>query len=340
MRKNIFNSLMLAGVLLAPMALTSCLNSDEETIVLEEYKTTGRSLQEDYFTIENAEYQQGTFPASTDGSSIGTVTLNNQALSGGMNFITVRTARPYKYFYVGVEGVSGYYVYRPSGYTRDGNYYVYTIPVYYTPNYGEDIDMKISGETEGGDRSDPYQAHVKYVESQSGDLNINLTFTTAKDVDLHLIMPSGREIYYGNRGEKDSEGNQIYGLDHDSNAGCRIDNLNNENIFIPASMVEAGTYHVYVNLYSNCDRSVGPTTWSVAARFRGAYVTNLLNSGRNPMSGSYAAGASAGDKTEVIRFTITESQVTRANGAARFGSFFPIPLSDMDMMKLEEASWK
>ena len=339
MRKNVFNCLMLAGVLLAPMALTSCLNSDEETIVLEEYKTTGKSLQEDYFTIENAEYQQGAFPASTDHSTIGTVTLNNQALSGGMNFITVRTTRLYKCFYVGVEGVSGYYVYRPATYTRDGSYYVYTIPVYYTPSYDEDIDMKISGETEGGDRSDPYQAHVKYVESQSGDLNINLTFTTAKDVDLHLIMPNGTEIYYGNRGETDANGTQIYGLAHDSNAGCRIDNLNNENIFTPASMVMAGTYRVFVNLYSNCDRTVGPTTWSVAARFRGAYVTNLLNNGRNPMSGSYVANASSGDKTEIIRFTISESQVTRAR-AAQFGSFFPIPLSDMDMMKLEEASWK
>ena len=340
MKKNFFNGLMLAGLLLAPMALTSCLNSDDETIVLEDYKANGKSLQDDYFTIENAEYQQGAFPASTDGSSIGTVTLNNQALSGGMNFITVRTTRVYRCFYVGIDGVSGYYVYRPTTYTREGSYYVYTIPVYYTPNYGEDIDMKISGETEGGDRSEPYKGHVAYVESQSGDLNINLTFTTAKDVDLHLLMPDGTEIYYGNRGEQDSAGNQIYGLDHDSNAGCHIDNLNNENIFIPASMVKAGTYRVFVNLYSNCDTSVGPTTWSVAARFRGSYVTNQLNGGLNPMNGSYAARASSGDKTEVIRFTITEAQVTRAAGGATFGSFFPIPLNDMDKMKLEEASWK
>lgn len=340
MRKTIFNSLMLAGLMLAPMAMTSCLNNDEETIVLEEYKASGKSLQEDYFTIEDAEYQQGNFPTATNGESIGTVTLNTQALSGGMNFITIRTLRPYKYFYVGIEGVSGYYRYHPTGYTREGNYYVYTIPIYYTPKFGEDIDMKISGETDDGGRTDPYQAHVKYVESQSGDLNINLTFTTAKDVDLHLVMPNGTEIYYGNRGESDSQGHQIYGLDHDSNASCRIDNLNNENIFIPASMVMGGTYHVYVNLYQNCNKNVGPTTWSVAARYRGVYVSNLLNNGRNPMSGAYAANASSGDKTEVIRFTISESQVTRAHGTTQFGSFFPIPLSDIDMMKLEEASWK
>ncbi len=37
MRKNVFNSLMLAGLMLAPMAMTSCLNNDEETIVLEEF---------------------------------------------------------------------------------------------------------------------------------------------------------------------------------------------------------------------------------------------------------------------------------------------------------------
>ncbi len=39
MRKTIFNSLMLAGLMLAPMAMTSCLNSDDETIILEVVNT-------------------------------------------------------------------------------------------------------------------------------------------------------------------------------------------------------------------------------------------------------------------------------------------------------------
>ena len=339
MKKKILNGLMLACLFMASATLISCLNSDDETIVLENEPTNGKSLRDDYFTIEDGEFHNGNVPSSTDNSDIGTVTFNNQALSGGMNFITIRTTRIYKVFYISVEGVNGYYTYTPSSPTRDGNYYIYTIFVYYSTKFSEDITMYISGETSDGTVSKPYPGHVTYIESKSGDLNINLTFTTAKDVDLHLVLPNGTEIFYGNRGGiKDGV---AYGLDHDSNAGCEIDNLNNENIFIPASLVTEGTYKVYVNMYANCNTSVGPTTWSVAARYKGTYVTNQLNNGRNPMNGSYAAAARNGDMTEVIRFTLTSSQVSRGLVPfADFDAWKPIPLNEMDQMKLEEAGWK
>ena len=301
-----------------------------------------KSLLDDYFTIENAEFHEGSFPESTDGSEFGTVTLNSQALSGGMNFITIRTERNYKTFYIGIEGINGYLAYTPSEPTWDGQNYVYTylIPVYFSIKFNRDIIICICGETEDGEISKTHKGNVTYVESQSGDLNINLTFTTLKDVDLHLLLPDGTRIYYGNRGGTNEDG-ESYGLDHDSNAACHIDGLNNENIFIPASLVTDGTYRVFVDLYSNCDPSEGPTNWSVAARYKGEFVANELNEGRNPVNGFYTADAHNGDMTEVIRFTLTSVNNSRSFASyADFKIWEPIPLSDIDQMKLEEASWK
>jgi hypothetical protein len=347
MKKNLFFGLAVAGLFLTSASLLSCQSNDDDTAILE--SPSSGSLEDEYFTIEGAVYKGDQFPSSTSDGEIGTVTVNSQALSGGMNFITVRTTTQYKVFYVGIEGVRGYYIYTPTNYTKDGSYYIYQIPIYYSVNYNKDITMIISGETTDGKVPKKYPTPIKWVESQSGDLNINLTFSQAKDIDLHLIMPNPNgegtiEIYYGNKGysyTKEDGTSGRWGLDHDSNAGCSIDNLNNENIFIPAAFVKPGTYTVKVNMYQNCNSNLGPTTWSVAARYKGAFVSNQLTTYRtNPATGSYAANAARGDKTEVIKFTITQDQISRGLSPIVLESFRPLPLDDMAQMKLEEAEWE
>lgn len=171
-------------------------------------------------------------------------------------------------------------------------------------------------------------------------IEVKLAFSNSKDVDLHLYTPSGEHIYYGNRGGTytDEDGNEIsYGLDIDSNAGCTLDNINKENIYIPAQLVEDGTYTVVVDMFSNCNPSIA-TSWSIVARYQGEMIRPV--SGSNPASGTYPVGAGSGDMTEVMTFKIHNGSVTRGGEAADIRSnwkFTPSPLSESARAKVEAA---
>lgn len=315
-------------------ALASCSDDDNSPATSE--------LEQEYFSIENAQYQDGQFPSATVPTTLQGVSVNDRALSGGMNFITIVSDVRYNRFFIGVQGVEGYWEYVPDTPVNrsegDDESITYIIPVNYSTGYSSDITMLISGEDEDGGITEPYETEITYVESQSGDLNINLTFSNAKDVDLHLVMPSGEMIYYGNPGgsAQTVDGHTVsYGLDHDSNAGCDIDNLNNENIYIPAELIQAGTYTVIVNMYANCSPSIA-TSWSVVARYKGVEVNNEI--GSNPASGVYPAGQSEDDMTQAIRFTLDEGVSPSAvNNQIKVGSVKATPLSPKSLQKLEAA---
>lgn len=217
-----------ATLALAALTFTSCSDDDKGP----ESKS---ELEDKYFTIENATYSESSMPEATSTSTIDGLTINNQALSGGMNLITIISQETYRKFFIGVEGVEGHFIYTPQSTDDMSGYHSYTIPVMYSTNYDQDITMAVSAETAEGKITIATKAPVSFVESKTGALDIKLVFSNAKDIDLHLIMPSGAEIYYGNRGGNVelADGSVIsYGLDHDSNAACYIDNLNNENIYI------------------------------------------------------------------------------------------------------------
>jgi hypothetical protein len=89
---------------------------------------------------------------------------------------------------------------------------------------------------------------VNTTAAGSDRLQASLNWSHPVDMDLHLVTPSGAEIYFGNRA--DATGGA---LDLDSNAACGIDGINNENISWAQSEPPAGEYVVYVNLWSRCD---------------------------------------------------------------------------------------
>ena len=323
----------MCSLFLGMMAFVACDDDDKDSI---------SELEKNYFSIENATFKGGSIPAATTTNTIQGLSINNRALSGGMNFITIISPTQYKKFFVGAKNVDGYWEYRPAT-TRanvgtTGEYVTYTIPVMYSTEFSHNITMIISGVDEDDDVTQPYEAEITYVDSESGDLNINLTFSNAKDVDLHLYTPSDEHIYYNNRGGsvQTTDGKTVsYGLDHDSNADCDIDNLNNENIYIPAELIESGTYRVVVDMYSNCDRSTA-TNWSIVARYKGEVVR--VTSGSNPATGVYPVGAGDDDMTTVMTFKLSG---TRAGGLAIVpGSFEPAWLSDRDQMKYEDLLYR
>jgi uncharacterized protein YfaP (DUF2135 family) len=99
-------------------------------------------------------------------------------------------------------------------------------------------------------RVSPYGAFLYNVAPVgSGDIQVSVSWDTETDVDLHVIDPFNCEIYYGNKTGCSSGGE----LDLDSNAGCGIDGVNNENIYWPPGEAPIGTYTVGVDWWSDCD---------------------------------------------------------------------------------------
>lgn len=94
------------------------------------------------------------------------------------------------------------------------------------------------------------------VRTGTGDLKVSLTFDRGTDLDLRVIEPSKETIFYGNRGSR--SGGQ---LDLDSNAACRVDGVNNENVFWQTGTAPSGEYEIYVHHFRNCVSE--PTSYSV-----------------------------------------------------------------------------
>jgi len=297
-------------------------------------------LEKSYLTIENAVYVNDEFPSSTTDEPLEGIDMSSQVMNGAMNYITVVTEKKIQKFYIGVKGVKGYWEYVPTENeaSSDSEYYTYVIPVMMSQTYNGNSVIMISGVLDNGEVSLPVENEIFYIETMPGAIEVKLAFSNSKDVDLHVFTPSGEHIFYGARGGtvEDEDGNEIsYGLDVDSNAGCDIDNINKENIYIPAELVENGTYTVVVDMYDNCDTSI-PTSWSIVARYQEEVITPMT--GKNPASGVYPVGAGNGDMTQVMTFTIDDGNRTKARKIKR-NTFKPAPLSIKDEMKLEEAEF-
>jgi hypothetical protein len=94
----------------------------------------------------------------------------------------------------------------------------------------------------------PAQTAVQLLRVGTGDVQVSVSWDTLADVDLHVVEPSGEEIFYAH--PISATGAVI---DLDSNAACTADGINNENITWPSGMAPSGTYIVRVDYYAACD---------------------------------------------------------------------------------------
>lgn len=352
MKKLLFSFVMLGAFAF----MTSCSSSSGDGGQQPNQPSAAETYANQYFTVQNGTFHEGSIPSASAGASaLSGVTMNNQALKSGSNLIGISSAQAYQKFYIGIQGVDGYV--EVPAVSRANN--VYVIPLIFGSQYGSDITILVVGLTTNGTVTQPFVQLVKFVEnSLDGNLHVNLTFDQAKDVDLHLITPSGHDIYYGDRTISTTNGTETIegGLDHDSNAGCTIDNLNNENIVLPAALIEPGEYTVEIDMWSNCSPIEKPINWTINARYNGAFVTNALTlptnaenqalvqnkqtdiNGSNPVYGTYPYDAtsnrnSASGRQKVMKFTI---QAAPAAAPRIIRSYVP---TDMDQMKMEEETW-
>lgn len=96
----------------------------------------------------------------------------------------------------------------------------------------------------------------------TGDVQVNVTWDLDVDVDLHVLDPSGAEIYYGNTA---SASGGV--LDLDSNPACSLDHVKAENITWPTGKAPSGTYKVLVDYFEAC--TTGPVNYVVTVNVKG-----------------------------------------------------------------------
>lgn len=106
-----------------------------------------------------------------------------------------------------------------------------------------------------------------FVVGFTSDVQVSVSWDAPSDVDLHLVEPSGNEIYYGS--DTSSTGGN---LDVDSNPACSIDGRQIENIRYPTGRAPGGTYRVIVDYWTSC--SVARTNYLVTVK-NGAAVSTF-----------------------------------------------------------------
>ncbi len=142
------------------------------------------------------------------------------------------------------------------------------------------IDLSFAGRN-GGAVGPAARHSFDVVEVGTGDVQISLSWDQDSDVDLHVLPPDGDEIYYGNRTSGGGE------LDLDSNAGCRIDGIRNENVTWPAGTAPRGFYTVRVNYWDSC--GVQATNYTVRVNTGGdsrTFTGTLTGSGTGGGAGA------------------------------------------------------
>ncbi len=206
---------------------------------------------------------------SGTGSYGGTITATGQVLftdNSTFNYTFTSASTPTAVF-VQIEGASEYFVVPFSALTSDGAG-GYTI-TFYGPTAGDTqiitstltgqiniqvfygqvaladlLNATFTGSTDAANWSAPAYVDCVTQAVATGDLQFNLTWNTANDVDLHVIEPGGNEIDWTNTSS--ISGGQ---LDVDD-----VDGYGPENIFWAAT-VPAGTYSVFVE---NFDGDAAP----------------------------------------------------------------------------------
>lgn len=306
MRKTI---LSLGTMLVAiTLMLTGCFKTKEATV-------------NKFISVKDGILVAKEMPSASSDVNID-VTMNKKVIPGGSSIVNVDSPVTVQKVYVGVEEEYGYYEWVPSS-----TNYEFVILVNQDIVLGEDEEdfvILVSILDNNGKVSEVIEKTVELIEVGTGQLQISLSFDNAKDIDLHVFEPNGEHIYYGNHlSENGGE------LDLDSNAGCYLDYVNNENItYSEDAFVEAGIYTVYVDLWENCDPEVA-TSYVVSAYYGGALLKTV--------TGTFPVGAESNyndleNIEPAMTFTISD------RGQVRTKTFAPVPptASALEKMSMEK----
>lgn len=230
------------GALVALLALgiVACSGDDDETGP----STTGTTnswISDAKIGTTQGLYTGTTTPAATGGPAV-TLSGNTIVVNGGTSQLAVIATEPFARLYVAVSGLSGYYdVPLPAPATSA------TLVLSYTAAPpGTTFSFSVAAVSASGAVGTPTTLAAAVRAVDAGELQITLSWDAPSDLDLHVVEPSGEEIYWNNR--TSATGGT---LNLDSNATCVIDNVRAENV-VWVTAPPAGTYTVRVDMWANC----------------------------------------------------------------------------------------
>lgn len=233
-----------------------------------------------------AVYHDGSLPAPK-GSLDADVIESTDAINGGSVMIPIDASGDFTAVYVSVMGSTGYWkVTIPVGVSA--TQVLLTLAQELPP--GVTIVIEIADRN--GNVSDPITVDLSIHQVGTGDVQVNVTWDIDNDLDLHVVDPKGTEVYWSRK--VSPEGGT---LDSDSNAGCRIDGIRNENIVWPLGTAPRGKYTVRVDHYANCKSAA--VNYAVTVQKHGQPAQTF--------SGSFSSAAGdhggSGSGTTVTTFT-------------------------------------
>jgi hypothetical protein len=249
--------------------------------------------------------RDGSAPASSGGPVI-TATGNQSVINGGTLLVTVRADSPFTviYMFIGGKtlglssesagGIGGYYEMRlPSAQT--------SVPVLLTFPQSiplSEFELLFAAANPSGSVGSYVGLTTRTTSVGTGDVQVTLSWDTDSDTDLHVVDPAGEEVFYAHR--RSASGGE---LDLDSNAGCAIDGVRNENITWPVGHAPRGQYTVRVDYWSACGvaqtnftvriNNAGSAPQIVTGTFTGAGDVGGLGSGRTVATFERQSGPTA-----------------------------------------------
>ena len=224
----------------------------------------------------------GPAPAATGAAP--TVPSQGSAVNGGSASVNVSAGAEFTAVIVAIAGLDGYWeLTLPAGATASDVVVGITRDLTSDRTFRLDYGV-VSGGTIGGYSRQSMRVH----RVGTGDVQVSVSWTGATDVDLHVFAPDGEEIYFAHK--VGASGGR---LDLDSNPGCSIDNVNNENVVWPVGAAPSGTYRVVLDYWSACSQP------------RSDYVVTVQMTGQPSriFSGSFVGETSANPDVEIGTFT-------------------------------------
>lgn len=259
-----------------------------------------------YFSLQSGEFNDQNLPNPNSALlEILQITGNSNILAGGSSLINVVATSNTTELVVGVQGQTGYYIIPMNDSGGNGSSEALFDLLLLIGQQAPDSFTLVFSPSDGQGNYGPYETlQVTRQQAGTGLLQISLSWNQPNDMDLYLVQPDGQQIYFANT--RSTNGGE---LDVDSNIGCSIDGINNENIFYDNAAevtVLNGEYEVLIELYSNCS-VLNNTSYNVVAYYDGERI--VPTGGANPATGQFNS-TDVSNLMSVMTFTIQNGAET------------------------------
>lgn len=250
-------------------------------------------LESDTVSVRDGSFVEGAPAPSSEAALAQIVSLNGPpaVTNGGTAVLHVELSAPVEapVFAVRLSAEAGYYTVPGVDANDDG---IYDIIVKVPADAAQrSMQVGVALLDAMGNAGAYRELAIELVPSGIGDVKVTLSFDRLHDLDLHVIEPSGDQIFHQRPGS--TVGGQ---LDLDSGANCLPSPSNSENVFWPPGGAPAGEYHVSVQNYQQC--SPGKIAFTV----RIAYDDVVRTYDGSFPDGSAGAAPTAANVLEIARF--------------------------------------